>query len=186
MKVALFGGAFNPPHIGHVMIARQVLDYAAMDEVWFVPNFGQHPPKSNVALVSDRLAMVQLLKQQAMKISTLEIDHKLDGNTIHLLPFLPNEHAYTFVIGSDQLPVFHLWGKWQELLERLPFFVFPRHGYPARPVYKNMTVVSHKSLIVTDISSTKLRERVKMGLPIDAFVPQGVSRYIQEHGLYRE
>ena len=60
MKIALLGGAFNPPHLGHVMIARQVLDFTDTDEVWFLPNYGQIPPKP-VAPVADRLAMANLI-----------------------------------------------------------------------------------------------------------------------------
>lgn len=185
MKVALLGGAFNPPHVGHLMIARQVLDFTDTEEVWFLPNFGQQPPKPDVAPVSNRLDMTQFLQLSKSRVSTLEIDHKLDGNTINLLPLLPKEHAYTFIIGSDWLPTFTQWGNWQELLQKLPFLVFPRNGYPNEPMYPNMTLISHKLLIVTDISATKIRARVKQGLSIDQFVPAPVAEYIQEHDLYK-
>lgn len=184
MKVALLGGTFNPPHIGHVMIARQVLDFTDTDEVWFLPNYGQHPEKPNVASVSDRVSMVSMITLQKTRISTLEINNKLDGNTIHLLPFLPKEHRYHFIIGSDWLSRFHTWGNYQELLEKLPFFVFPRYGHSIEPLYKNMTVVSHPTLVSFDISCTKIRERVKLGFSIDNFVPAGVGEYIKTHKLY--
>lgn len=185
MKVGLLGGTFNPPHIGHILIARQVLDFTDVDEIWFLPNYGQHPPKSDVASVEDRVAMVQMIHLPRTRISTLEIDHKLDGNTIHLLPVLPKEHEYRFVIGSDWLPKFSLWGNYQSLLEKLPFFVFPRYGHPTEPLYEHMTVVSHPTLVSFDISCTKIRNRVKQGLPIDYFVPLGVAEYIKEHELYK-
>jgi nicotinate-nucleotide adenylyltransferase len=119
------------------------------------------------------------------KVSTIEIDNKLNGQTINLLPFLPPGNAYVFVIGSDQLPVFHLWGKWKELLEKMPFLVFPRYGFPTEPVYPNMTLLHSDLLVVSNISSTKIRERVSLGLPIDEFVPKGVGEYIDKHNLYR-
>lgn len=184
MNIGLLGGAFNPPHVGHVMIAEQVLNFTDCDEVWFLPSFGQIPPKP-VADVAHRLAMTSLLTIDRTRVSTLEIDHNLDGDTIHLLPFLPKEHAFRFIIGSDQLPTFHLWGRWQELLQTLPFLVFPRYGFPNEPSYPNMTVVSHELLIGSNISSTKIRERVKLGLSIDQFVPPAVSDYIKNHELYR-
>lgn len=185
MKVALFGGAFNPPHLGHLLIAQQVLDFTDTDEVWFLPNYGQKPPKPYMASVADRLAMTKFLVMPKTKISTLEIDHQLDGNTINLLPLLPPENIYKFVIGSDWLPGFKLWGKWEELLQKLPFLVFPRCGFPNEPLYPNMTVVADAHLIVTDISATKVRERVKLGLSIDQFVPPEVAKYIREHNLYK-
>ena len=84
MNIGLLGGAFNPPHFGHLMIARQVLDFTNTDEVWFLPNFGQIPPKP-VAKVSDRLAMTKLLSMPKTRVSTIEIDNALDGDTINLL-----------------------------------------------------------------------------------------------------
>ncbi len=184
MNIGLLGGAFNPPHLGHLMIAQQVLDFTDTDEVWFLPNYGQIPPKP-VADVSHRLAMTNLLTLPHTRVSTLEIDNKLDGDTIHLLPLLPKEHVFRFIIGSDQLPTLHLWGSWQKLLSELPFLVFPRYGYPNEPLYPNMTVIGHELLVGTNISSTKIRKRVKNGLPVEQFVPPLVASYIRKNGLYR-
>ncbi|OGG09082.1 nicotinate (nicotinamide) nucleotide adenylyltransferase [Candidatus Gottesmanbacteria bacterium RBG_16_43_7] len=185
MKIALLGGAFNPPHIGHTMIARQVLDFTDYQQIWFLPNYSQSPPKP-VAGVEHRLNMTRFLEFPGAVVSTVEIDNKLDGQTVNTLPHLPKEHTYCFVIGSDQLPVFHLWGRWQELLKSMPFLVFPRYGYPNEPLYENMTVVGHRFLIGSNISSTKIRERVKAGLSIAEFVPAGVGEYITKNSLYKE
>ena len=183
MKIGLLGGKFNPPHLGHILIAQQVLDFGGFDEVWFVPNYGQsfHEP---VAPVEDRLAMTKLIKMYKTVVSTLEIDNELDGKTIHLLPFLPKGNKYTFIIGSDQLATFHRWGEYKTLVKQMPFLIFPRYGYPSEPIYENMSVLGHKALIASNISSTKVRERVKMGLSIDQFVPDGVAEYIEKHKLY--
>ncbi len=183
MTIGLLGGKFNPPHIGHMLIAQQMLDFGGFDEVWFVPNYGQsfHEP---VAAVSDRLAMTNCLMLPKTRVSTLEIDNKLDGQTIHLLAHLPKENSYTFIIGSDQLATFHLWGEYKTLLQQLPFVVFPRYGYPNEPLYEHMRVLSHPSLVASNISSSKIRERITLKLPIDAFVPKGVGEYIEKHKLY--
>lgn len=191
MKIALLGGAFNPPHIGHILIAQQVLDYAGVDEFWFLPNFGQAYLGGKTAFkttvsVEDRLAMVRMITVPKTKVSTIEIDHQLDGQTIHLIPHLPPEHQYAFVIGSDWLPSFHLWSGYQELLRFMSFIVFPRLGYSSEPLYPNMTVLHHEQLVLSNISSTKVRARVKAGFTIDKFVPAGVSDYIHDHQLYME
>lgn len=185
MKIGLFGGVFNPPHVGHLLIAQQVLDFTDVEEVWFLPNHGQHPPKPNVASAADRLAMTKMLVLPKTAVSSIEIDNKLDGNTINLLPLLPKEHTYRFIMGSDWLPTFHLWGNWKELLKKLPFIVFPRSGHPDAPLYENMTLLENKLLIISNISATKIRERVKLGMPTDQLVPPAVKEYIQTHDLYR-
>jgi nicotinate-nucleotide adenylyltransferase len=183
MNIALLGGAFNPPHLGHLMIAQQVLDFTDTDEVWFLPNFDQSPPKP-VASVEDRLAMTRLLQLPRTQVSTIEIDNKLDGETIHILPFLPKEHVFSFIIGSDQLPTFHLWLDWEKLLAQMPFLVFPRYGYPNEPLYPGMTMITNELMVGSNISSSKIRERVKKGLSIDQFVPNEVSSYVTNHKLY--
>lgn len=185
MKVGILGGVFNPPHLGHLLIAQQVLDFAGLDEVWFLPNYGQQPPKPGVAPVEHRLKMTQLLKLPRTRVSTLEIDHKLNGNTITLLSHLPKEHQFVFIIGADWLPRLTQWGRWEELLEKLPFLAFPRNGYPNEPLYKNMTLLQHELLMTSNISAIKIRERVKRGLPIDQFVTKEVARYITKYKLYK-
>ena len=184
MKIGLFGGVFNPPHFGHLMIAQQVLDYTDIDEVWFLPNYGQSPAKRGVASVADRLVMTKLLVLPKTKVSTIEIDNILSGKTIDLLPYLPKEHTYTFIMGSDWLSGFTKWERYEELLEKLPFLVFPRNDHPTSPLYKNMKLLSHDNLITSNISSTKIRARIAAGLSVDAFVPEAVARYIKEHKLY--
>jgi len=187
MKVGLLGGVFNPPHIGHLLMARQVLDFAGFDEVWFLVSYGQHPPKPDVGSVDHRVAMTKMLTFPRAPISTLEIDHKLDGKTINLLPHLPKEHEYTFVMGTDWLPGFtEKWDRWRELVRRLPFLVFPRCGFPNGPLYENMKLLTHPLLMTSNISSTAVRQRIKQGLAIDEFVPAGVAEYLEKNGLYKQ
>jgi len=183
MNIALLGGSFNPPHNGHISIAKQILDLSFADEVWFLPNYGQRPPK-NVVSVTDRLAMTRLLELPKARVSTIEIDNKLDGETIHLLPFLPKEHEFLFIIGSDQLFGFAKWLRWEKLLKSMQFLVFPRVGFLNEPLFEGMRVIDDARLVTMDISSTKIRDRIKNGQPIDSFVPSAVAQYIYNHTLY--
>lgn len=190
MNIGLLGGTFNPPHIGHILVAQQVLDFTDCDEVWMVPSY-LHSFQKPSAPVEHRVEMTNILVQgiktsqnKNINVCTLEVDQKLDGKTIHLLPFLPKEHTYSFIVGSDQLPSFHLWGEWQALLKELPFYIFPRYGYPNEPLYEGMTMINDQSLIVSNISSTKIRDRVKRGLSLHALVPLALEQYIHEHRLY--
>jgi len=189
MIIGLFGGTFDPPHVGHLHIAQQILDFTECDEVWFVPTNKQNPPKP-AQPPERRLAMVEHMVRESnnakFRVCPLEIEHDLDGKTIHLLPFLPEEHTYNFIIGSDQLPSFHLWSEWQTLLAKIPFLVFPRLGYPNEPLYPNMRMVNDSNLIVTNVSATKIRARVKRSLPVAPFVVKQVEEYIDKNGLYKE
>jgi len=67
----------------------------------------------------------------------------------------------------------------------LPFYIFPRSGFACEPLYENMSVIKHELLIVTDISSTKIRNRIRQNHSVDEFVPREVVRYILEHRLYK-
>lgn len=190
MKIGLLGGAFNPPHLGHTLIAQQVLDYGGVDQVWFLPNWGQqylggNASFKNTASAEDRLAMTRMIHIPKTNVSTIEIDNRLDGQTIHLLPFLPSKHEYSFVIGSDWLPSFHMWSGWEELLKYMSFLVFPRNGFPTEPLYPNMRILTHQDLVLSNISSTKIRNRIHAGLSVEAFVSPGVAEYIISRNLYR-
>ncbi|KKU95974.1 nicotinate (nicotinamide) nucleotide adenylyltransferase [Candidatus Gottesmanbacteria bacterium RIFCSPLOWO2_01_FULL_48_11] len=185
MKIALLGGVFDPPHMGHLWMARQMLDFCGVDEVWFLPNYSQSAPIKPATSVEHRLVMTKLLELPKTRVSTIEIDNKLDGETIHLLPFLPKEHEFSFVIGSDQLAGFSKWLDWEKLVSALPFWVFPRGGYPLEPLYNNMKAVAHESLVVSNLSSTTIRDRDRAGLSIAPFVPKAVGEYIKQQGLYR-
>lgn len=186
MHIGILGSSFNPPHLGHELMYRQVLDFTNIEKIWLLPVF-KHTFTKELAPVDERLAMSRLLENQQIEVSTLEIEHKLSGNTIEIIPYLHKNHAgdhFTFIIGSDQLPDFHKWGRWQELLTQIPFLVVPRAGFPTKPLYKGMTVLTHPLLVTSNISSTIVRNRIKLDLPIDGLVNKKVADYIQKHKLY--
>jgi len=187
MNIGILGGSFNPPHLGHVLIAQQVLDYTNLDEVWWLPAF-RHTFDKPLVSITHRLAMTRLLRLPGTRVSTLEVDNQLDGNTINLIPLLKKNHprdAFSFIIGTDQLPTFHKWGNWQQLLKELPFLVVLRAGFPADPLYDGMKLVSHSNFIISNISSTIVRARIQNHLPIDTLVPQEILGYIKKHSLYQ-
>lgn len=187
MNIGILGGSFNPPHIGHLLVAQQILDFTPLEKIFLLPAFN-HTFDKPLAPVLDRLAMTQLLHLPHTEVSTLEIDHELNGDTINLLPYLGKKYpgdAFTFIIGSDQLTSFKKWGAWETLLTQIPFLVVPRAGYPLEPVYPGMTPLIHKLFITTNISSSMVRARIKEGLSIDHLVTDEVKRYIEEKGLYK-
>lgn len=187
MKIGILGGSFNPPHLGHLLIAQQILDFTGIDAIWFLPAF-KHTFDKPLAAVADRLAMTQLVKMPNMHVSTLEITHQLSGDTIELLPILKNKYPkdiFTFIIGSDQLPMFEKWGSWEKLIKSIPFLVVPRAGYPLSPLYPQMQVLAHELFITTNISSSLVRSRIKKGLSVTHLVTDEVGEYIKKKGLYK-
>lgn len=187
MNIGILGSFFNPPHVGHILVVQQTLEFAHFDEVWFLPGLRSTFNKHLIS-IEHRLNMIKLVEIAKTQVSALEIDYQLDGNTINLVPILKKlypKDRFTFIIGSDQLPTFTKWGRWRELLRQLPFLVFPRAGFPLEPLYPGMKVLSHPLLAVTNISSTMVREKIKKGMSVDHFVPQIVLDYIGKHQLYR-
>lgn len=187
MHIGILGSYFNPPHLGHLLVAQQVLDFTNIERVWFLPGFKSTFHKQLIS-PEHRLAMTRLIKLSQTEVSTLEIDEELDGNTINLVPILRQKYPkddFTFIIGSDQLPAFHKWGSWQELLKQLPFLVVHRASYPMIPLHEGMKALEHPLFVSTNISSTKVRERIKNGLSVDSFVTPEVKEYIEKHGLYK-
>lgn len=188
MHIGVLGAAFNPPHLGHVLMAQQAVDFTDIDQVWLMP-VNKHTFDKNMLSVFDRVAMTKLLVPvvSSCKTSLLETENHLDGNTINLVPLFKRLYPhdkFTFIIGSDNLPTFNKWGRWQDLLKALPFLVIPRAGYSCEPLYAGMRVLQHRLLITTNISSSIIRERVKNKLNISHLVPSKIEKYIKERGLY--
>src|SRR5947209_1911099 len=125
MKIALFGGRFDPVHNGHVAVAKGVLRVNAADEVWFIPE-NQHQWNPIVASVNDRIAMLKLVLQKEMKINDIAIQLGGITETISVARALRQknpEHEYFFVCGSDLVPTFPKWTHWEELEKELHFLI---------------------------------------------------------------
>ncbi len=189
MNIALFGGSFNPPHLGHQIVISQAFELIPqIDEIWLLPDY-QHAfaKNENFASPSHRLAMTKMLENHKIKTNTCTFDQKMPGNTIfhitHLKKTYPDHH-FSFLMGSDNLPTFHKWPKYKTLLKLMPFYIYPRANHPFKPVLTNMHPLKHPLQIVTNISSTRIRNRIKNQLSIHHLLPEKIARYIQKHNLY--
>ncbi len=180
MQVALLGGSFNPPHVGHLMAAHYVHATAPVDEVWLMPSF-HHPFGKALTPFEHRLGMCQLLCEETSGwLKAVDVERKLggEGRTVdtleHLRRELP-EHRFTLVIGSDiekDLPAWKDFGRIQQLASVLILY---RAGYPsARAVGPPLA----------QVSSTEIRERLGRGeLPGD-LVPRRVLEYARAAHLF--
>lgn len=193
MKIILFGGAFDPPHLGHQFIVKNILDLKLADEVWYVPA-KTHPFAKKLTVDEHRLAMLEFLvaDDQRTKIETYELDK--DGvsyshETLDALAQKYPEHEFAWLIGSDNLAKFHLWGDsrgrdFKAMLAKYHFYVYPRKGHPFSPLYDNMVPLENMKEI--EVSSTLVREMIKHHQDISKLVKDEVVQYIKKNNLYPE
>lgn len=183
MGVVLYGGAFDPPHLGHVAVADAARERFGVERLLVLVN--AHPGHRAVhAPAADRLA----LAEAAFPRDDVRLDPY--ARTIELLR-AENFQDPVFVIGADQLAQFREWKAPDEILERARLAVATRPGFShAKPEPWLAQAAYHRRVIFFEIepnpsSSTAARARVAAGEPLDGLVPTAVARLIEERALYR-
>ena len=137
MHVALLGGSFNPPHVGHLLAAHYVRATHAVDELWLMPAF-LHPFGKALAAFEHRVVMCNLLCADAsgwMKTSEVEREVKSDGRTADTVAFLKSRHPqmrFSLIIGSDILLDLPAWKEIERLKALAEFIVIHRAGYASQ------------------------------------------------------
>lgn len=187
MTIAVLGGSFDPPHIGHYWIANQVLELRKdIAKVLLVP-VNKHQWKEISSSPKDRLNMLKLIATQNIEVSNIEIERDGISYTEDTLRELKKEYEKIYwIVGSDILNEYSKWDKRDEILNLATFLVFPRDECDlpeTLPV--GFELLSDSSLITTNISSTLIKDRIKKGLSISSFVTKGVEDYIREKKLYQ-
>jgi nicotinate-nucleotide adenylyltransferase len=180
VRIALLGGSFNPPHVGHLMNAYYVLATRAIDRVWLMPVF-RHPFGKQLAPFEDRAKMCELAASRlsGVEVSRVEAEVPGTGRTIETLDFLIGqhpEHAFALVIGTDILPERKKWKDFDRIEKLAEVIIVPRAGFPAPGVAGPM---------LPEVSSTEIRERLARGVDVSALVPREVLEYVGQQGLYR-
>ena len=184
MRLALFGGTFDPIHNAHVTVAREAADQFQLDQVWFVP--AAHPPhKSGQSSASyqDRYRMTELACQAdpRFRASRLEDGHE-KSYTIDTIEKVraSGEQPY-FIIGADAFAEITSWHRWKELLALTDFIVVtrPGHHYTAPTGAR----VHRLDTVALPVSSSEIRRRLALG-QIPSHLPDSVATYIAEKGLY--
>jgi len=189
MKIALFGGRFDPPHLGHYWVARQVLDFRKdIDKVVFVPAF-QHQWKEAAALPEQRMAMLKTFQGDGIELSDTEYKREGVSYTIDTIRAVRAESGAEifWIVGSDILQEFGRWEKADELVKEASFLVFPRDPYHLpSAIPQGFEVLKNANLITSNLSSTGIKTRRKEGLSLKGFVTKEVEEYIMRHNLYIE
>ncbi|HWV38194.1 MAG TPA: nicotinate (nicotinamide) nucleotide adenylyltransferase [Vulgatibacter sp.] len=181
-RVALYGGSFNPPHVGHLLVAAYVLATGGVDEIWLLPSH-RHPFGKQLAPFDDRVAMCRLLASYFAKgVSVSTIEEELGGagftiDTVRALIARHPDHAFRLVVGSDILDEAPKWRDFAELERLAPLLVVARGGHPHPRA---------QGPVMPPVSSTEVRERLAEGRGADRLVPRAVLDYIRKDALYQE
>lgn len=193
MKVGLYFGSFNPIHIGHLIVADSMLEYAQLDEVWFVVS-PQSPFKQNKQQVAEthRAEMVALAttNHPQLKVSTIEFDLPKPSYTIHTLEALSKQHPdynFTLLMGSDNLVYFHKWKAYESILEMVHIKVYARSIDEAIPEQWNAhPKIEQVALPLIPISSTYLRNQISKNKSVRYWLRDEVLNFIEANNLYSE
>lgn len=212
-RVGIFGGSFNPPHLGHVGSAQMVKVRTGLDQVLIVPNW-KNPLKQMVdgPSADQRLEMTKLAFQDAgdaFVVSDIEVARQKPSFTIETIEALQKANKgtrYAFILGQDLLGELKQWKSWEKLLEKVDLIVTSRPGFefpktvedlPAflQPLVEDFDFnfiqlktgreIQFLQLKDIDVSSSDLRKWLRTGKKVEKYLPLAVENYIREKALYK-
>lgn len=186
-RIGILGGTFNPPHLGHLMMAEQVGTQLDLDEVWFMPTAKPpHAPGKSTIASQHRLQMVlkAIAGNPLFKLQPYEVNRGGKNYTVdtmrHFVEQYP-ESEFFFILGSDSVNELHTWREIDQLISLVQFVGIRR---PGEDPYMNQYPILWVDSPLIDISSTEIRLRVFLEQSIKYQVPSDVEAYIYKHRLY--
>jgi nicotinate-nucleotide adenylyltransferase len=201
LRIGVFGGSFDPVHVGHLGIAQQARESFRLDTVIFVPSASPpHKGGRAVADAADRLEMARLAISGHPRFQASDLEMRRDGPsyTIDTLEEMQNAHPAArlfFIVGADSLAELDKWHRAGELVSRFDFIIVGRPGTAEIPGESLAAAFGGQAAArlqaaflrtgVYNISATEIRSRVAAGQSITFLVPPAVERYIHKSGLYR-
>ena len=186
MKIGIFGGTFNPPHLGHKHFVKAMADKLGLDKVLIIPTF-EPPHKETDHNISceDRIRMCRrLFDDKRFEISTIETDRGGKSYTVKTLEELRKvypDDELCFLLGSDMLLSFHTWYRYEDILKLCTLCAATRE--------KGLELPDDKCIVVEDfepveMSSTEIREKVRLGEDVSEFTGEEIASFIEEKELY--
>ena len=197
MRVGILGGAFNPPHIGHLVCAQEALFQLQLEKVVFMP-FGQPPHRELEADpgAETRLALVELAVEgdARFEVSRLEIDRSGPSYTSDTLRELkekdPDDELF-LILGGDQAAALARWHEPEAVLSQATVAVVERSNWSRNAIGITLARlpgadrIRYLDMPIVQVSSSAIRRRVRAGLPIRYLVPDEVAGHIESNALYR-
>jgi len=192
MKIGLYFGSFNPIHIGHLIIANQLVENSDLDQIWFVVT-PHNPFKKKSTLLDNhhRLEMVYLATKDydTLKESDIEFNLPQPNYTVNTLAYLTEkypEKEFSLIMGEDNLKSFHKWKNYQVILDHHNIYVYPRiSDGTVETQFDNHPKIHHVEAPIMEISSTLIRNSIKAGKNIKPLLPNHVWSYLDEMNFYR-
>ena len=181
-NIALFGGSFDPPHMGHIFVASYVLAVHDVDELWMIPCF-KHVFHKHLTPFHHRVAMLQLSLAHLRGVKVSSVEQELKGasttlRTVRALKAANPGATFQWVAGTDIRKELHKWHRPDELLKEIGFIFLPRAGFIADQT-------DGGAFSFPDIRSSRIRDALKGGGEIAGLLHQRVTDYIIRNGLYR-
>ena len=186
-KIGIFGGRFDPVHMGHLILAQDVQEALKLDKVIFLVSY--HPPHRNtVAPFEARYKMVKLAVQGNPYFEASDFEKKLNlpkAYTVEVLKKLKEleKAEFYFIMGADQFNSLESWYHPEELVQMANLVVLKRPAISLKTSRFSREVIFLDERLI-EISSTEIRERIQKGLPLRYLLPETVERYIKENSLY--
>lgn len=184
-KIGLYGGTFDPIHHGHLILARETVEAAGLDELVFIPaavsphklHFAPAPPESRLAMLK-----AAIHGEPRFSIDEAELQRPPPSYAVDTVEGFRGTHQGAelfYLIGEDQLARLSTWHRFRELEKMVQFVVLDRSGIAAAHPYLSV----HRAV---DISATDIRNRIATGRSIRYLVPEAVEAIIRDRQLYRE
>jgi nicotinate-nucleotide adenylyltransferase len=201
MRLGIFGGTFDPVHLGHLILAESCREAARLDEVWFVP--AATPPHKKGRPLSDALRRIEMLElaiagHPQFRVCRLEIERggvSYTVDTLRQIRALVPEAELFLLLGADSLEELHTWREADVICELALPLVVRRANHTPRihesllsrigPARWEQIRAHMVDMPLIELSSTEIRDRVAQGRSIRYRVPRAVEEYIRTHGLYQ-
>lgn len=209
-RIGIFGGTFDPVHMGHLIVARKLLNEFSISTILFIPALVPPHKSQPVADYFHRIAMLEdaLASETGMSVSSIESERTTPSYTIDTILELKKrmgQQNLFFIIGSDAFLELHLWHRYKDLLSETFFIVVARPGiamnklhteierlpgdykyYPEKRLWKrsDSCVIYYFAGVYETVSSTRVRDMLKQGKDVSDILPEKVYSYIKKHQLY--
>ena len=190
IRAGIFGGSFNPPHIGHLALANYLCEFEELDEIWFMVS-PHNPFKQESELMDDefRLRLMKLAVEDypKFKVSDFEFSLPRPSYTINTLEKLKETYpdiSFTLIIGADNWNVFNKWKDSDNIISSFNILVYPRKGFDIDITSLPQNVKISDAPII-EISSTFIRKSLKENKDVRFFLPDKVYIELKRKGIVK-